>query len=182
MSVVLFALWSQLEGRALVGVASVFVLAHCLVSLTAAVLNLTSIFNCSSFCVLGVWCRFCCALAANGMKPKAITDALSTLHDQPINLRAVQNASAAAAARAKASAQEVNKLYADLSKNLNEINSILLDSVPPALARDLVQSWLLTARMLAKSSWGGVGSGGGGSSSFAGLSNAALLPPVASDL
>ncbi|CAN0010648.1 unnamed protein product [Laminaria digitata] len=94
-------------------------------------------------------------MAASGMKPKAITDALSTLHDQPINLRAVQNASAAAAARAKASAQEVNKLYADLSKNLNEINSILLDSVPPALARDLVQSWLLTARMLAKSSWGG---------------------------
>ena len=86
------------------------------------------------------------------MKPKAITDALSALHDKPINLRAVQNASIAAAARARASAQEANKLYADLPKNLNEINSIVLNSMPPALARELVQTWLLTARVLAKSS------------------------------
>lgn len=116
------------------------------------------------------------------MKPKAITDALSALCDKPINLRAVQNASIAAAARARASVEEVDKMYADLSKNLKEINSILLTSVPAALARDLVQSWLLSARMLAKSSGAGAGSGRAGSSSFSGLPNTARLPSVASDL
>ena len=112
--------------------------------------------------MLDVLPRLFCALAASGMKPKAITDALSALRDKPINLRAVQNASTAAAARARASVEEVDKMYDDLSKNLNEINSILMTSVPAALARDLVQSWLLSARMLAKSSGGGGGGGGGG--------------------
>lgn len=116
------------------------------------------------------------------MKPKAITNALSALYDKPINLRAVQNASIGAAARAEASVQELNKLHADLSKNLNEINGIILNSVPPALARDLVQSWLLTARMLVKSSGGGAGSGGDGSSYFSGPPNPAPLPSIASDV
>ena len=101
---------------------------------------------CFVFCVLGVWSHISCTLSAEGMKPKAIASAISALHDQPINHRAVQNA---AAAYTRARAQNANRPSAERSENLNETNGILTDVTPPAQARSLVQSLLGMAHVFA---------------------------------